>query len=30
MSLHKVEGGNHRFTYLTAAPAAKAWMDGLR
>lgn len=30
MSLHKVVGGNHRFTYLTAAPAAKAWMDGLR
>lgn len=25
-----VKGGTHRLTFITAAPAAKAWMDGLR
>jgi len=25
-----VTGGNHRLTFIQAAPAAKAWMDGLR
>ena len=25
-----VEGADHRYTFITAAPAAKAWMDGLR
>lgn len=26
----EVKGGTHRLTFVTAAPAAKAWMDGLR
>jgi len=25
-----VKGGTHRLTFISAAPAAKAWMDGLR
>jgi len=25
-----VKGGTHRLTFITAAPAAKVWMDGLR
>ena len=25
-----VKGGTHRLTFITAAPAAKAWMDSLR
>ncbi len=26
----RVEGANHRMTFITAAPAARAWMDSLR
>ena len=25
-----VKGGTHRLTFIAAAPAAKAWMDGMR
>ena len=25
-----VPGADHRRTFITAAPAAKAWMDGIR
>ena len=30
VSAHAVNGGNHRLTFIQAAPAAKLWMDGLR
>ncbi len=30
VSALEVKGGNHRLTFIQAAPAAKAWMDGLR
>ena len=26
----EVKGGTHRLTFIAAAPAAKAWMDGMR
>jgi len=30
VSAYSVKGGNHRLTFIQAAPAAKLWMDGLR
>jgi hypothetical protein len=30
ISAIEVPGGTHRLTFIAAAPAAKAWMDGLR
>lgn len=30
VTTEEVEGATHRLTFITAAPAAKAWMDGLQ
>lgn len=30
VQLHRVVGANHRLTFITAAPMAKAWMDSLQ